>query len=224
MMKKYYPLMSLPILALSFPSTVLAVVGPNGNNSPQVRERVQERVEQRLENKADQWSNQVQKWNEKWQGALKEQVQEKINQARERICTATQNRVNARWQKYYDSRMNRVENMERGLLKLQERVQYFKEQGLDTKKLEADIVTLQQLVNEYKSAYTQFLNALEEAKTIPCANYEGKFLPELKQAREEWLVVRAKAKAIKDFYLSNVKPHLLELRQALANKNLESKE
>jgi len=111
--------------------------------------------------------------------------------------------------------MNRVENIERGVLALQERVEYFKENGLNTSKLEADIATLQELIGEYKTAYADFLTALEEAKSIPCANYEGKFLPELKEAREAWTIVRAKFQAIKDFYLSNIKPDLVELRSQL---------
>ncbi len=170
----------------------------------------------------DKWTDQAQRWTEKWQGAMREGIQDKVNQAKERICTATQSRVGARWQKYYDARMNRVENMERGVLALQERVQYFKEKGLDTSKLEADITTLQELIGEYKTAYREFLSALEEAKTIPCANYEGKFLSELKEAREAWEVVRAKFQAIKDFYLSHIKPDLAKLRSQLEEQNLDS--
>ena len=216
----FFSIPTVSILALS--TTTFAVGKPETAGNPAGTTRAQDKVVQKMDTKLDMWTDQAQKWTEKWQGTLKENAQEKINQAKERICTATQNRVGARWQKYYDARMNRVENMERGVLALQERVEYFKEKGLNTSKLETDIATLQQLIGEYKTAYTDFLTALEEAKSIPCANYEGKFLPELKQARDAWTIVRAKFQAIKDFYLSDIKPDLVELRSQLEELNLES--
>lgn len=185
-----------------------------------VTDKPREEVVQRLEAKMDLWTEQAKKWAQKWQGVTREGAEDKAKQVRERICAATQDRVETRWQRYYDARMNRVQNMERGILTLQKRVEYFREKGLDTTKLEADIAKLQELVSEYKTAYADFLTALEEAKSIPCANYEGKFLPELKQAREAWDVVRAKARAIKDFYATNIKPDLMNLRSALEKKNL----
>lgn len=221
MNKKYF--LSIPtvsILALS--STTFAISKPEMAGTPVGAVRAQDKVVQKMETKLDMWTDQAQNWAEKWQDALKEGAQDRINQAKERICTATQSRVGARWQKYYEARMNRVENMERGVLALQERVEYFKQKGLDTSKLETDIATLQQLIGEYKTAYTEFLTALEEVKSIPCANYEGKFLPELRQARDAWSVVRAKSQSIKDFYLSDIKPDLAELRTQLKELNLES--
>jgi len=214
-MNKNY-LFSIPtvsILALS--TTAFAVGKPETVGNPIDSARDQDKIVQKMETKLDMWTGQAQKWAEKWQGTLKEDAQDKVNQAKERICTATQSRVGARWQKYYDARMNRVENMERGVLALQERVEYFKEKGLNTSKLDADVATLQELIGEYKTAYNDFLTALEEAKTVPCANYEGKFLPELKEAREAWTIVRARFQAIKDFYLSNIKTDLVELRSQL---------
>jgi len=214
MNKKSSKLIPALLSLILFPQIAFAQTSVQGQGKA-TAVRAQDKVVQKMETKLDMWTRQAQKWAEKWQGTLKEDAQDKINQAKEQICTATQNRVGARWQKYYDARMNRVENIERGVLALQERVEYFKENGLNTSKLEADIATLQELIGEYKTAYADFLTALEEAKSIPCANYEGKFLPELKEAREAWTIVRAKFQAIKDFYLSNIKPDLVELRSQL---------
>jgi hypothetical protein len=68
------------------------------------------------------------------------------------------------------------------------------------------------------------LNALEEAKTLPCANYEGKFLGELKEAKDEWTAVRASHQTIRDFYSNQIKPDLKALREQLVEQNLENKE
>jgi len=221
MNKKSSKLIPAVLSLIFFPQIAFAQTSLQGQGRA-AADRAQDKVVQKMETKADKWTGQAQKWAEKWQGTLKEDAQDKISQAKERICTATQNRVGVRWQKYYDARMNRVENMERGVLTLQERVEYFKDKGLNTSKLEADIATLQELIGEYKTAYADFLTALEEAKTVPCANYEGKFLPELKEAREAWTIVRARFQAIKDFYLSNIKPDLVELRSQLEELNLDS--
>ncbi len=202
-----------------FSQVAMVQAVPQGQGRTTV-DRPQDKVVQ----KVDKWTDQAQKWAEKWKGTLGTRANEVREGSREKICTATQNKVGERWQKYYDARMNRVENLGKSVVALQNRVDYFKNKGLSTTELESDITTLQNLVDEYKTAYMAFLDALEGAKTLPCANYQGGFLPKLKLAKDEWVKVRSASQVVKDFYKSDIKPDLQALRAQLVEQNLESKE
>lgn len=148
----------------------------------------------------------------------------KPNQLREQICQRTQSKVNERWTKYYDQRMNRVENMGKGIVTLQRRVEFYKGKGLDTVKLESDLDTLQNMIDSYKTSFATFLDELEDAKTLPCANYDASFLPELKQARNSWAGVKKASADIKAFYQSTIKPDLQALSAQLDDKVTETEE
>lgn len=151
---------------------------------------------------------------DKW-AAQSARLKEKLNEQREKVCKNTQARINERWEKYYAKRADRVDNMDKGLTLLESRVSFYKSKELDTTSLETDITALTGLVGEYKTEYLKFLNILEGAKTLPCANYEGEFLPKLKAAKDQWLVVKQMADSIRDYYRINVKKHLEELRAQL---------
>lgn len=174
----------------------------------------------RVVQNVDKWAEQALKWKEKFKGGenlpigLGERTN-KIKEQRDKICKNTQDRVNERWIKYYEKRLSRVESMDKGIKSLEKRIEFYKGKGLNTANLEADLVALKTLVGEYKTEYIKFLDALEGAKTLPCANHEGEFLPKLRAAKDQWLVVKQKADSIRDYYQGTVKKHLEELRAQL---------
>ena len=168
----------------------------------------------------DKWAEQALKWKEKFKGGenLPVDFEERTNvikERRDKICKNVQDRVSERWSKYYTRRMDRVENMDKGVKILENRLEFYKGGGLNVANLESDLVALKALVGEYKTEYMKFLDLLESAKTLPCANYEGDFLPKLKTAKDQWLVVKQKADSIRDYYRGTVKKHLEELRAQL---------
>lgn len=168
----------------------------------------------------DKWAEQSVKWREKFKDEvnLPSGVGDRttaIKERREKVCQNAQGRVNERWSKYYARRTDRLENMGKGIKVLENRIQFYKDKGLNVSKLEADLIALKALVDEYKTEYMKFLDFLEGAKTLPCANHEGEFLPKLKEAKDQWIVVKQKADAIRDYYNDTVKPHLQELRAQL---------
>ncbi|MFA5776084.1 MAG: hypothetical protein WC988_00805 [Patescibacteria group bacterium] len=178
----------------------------------------------------DRWAEQTHRLREKLKGGenLPIDLEERTNAIKERrdkICKNTQDRVNERWNKYYARRTDRVENMDKGLKVLEKRIEFYKGKGLDVSNLELDLVALTSLVSDYKTAYVEFLDLLEGAKIIPCANYEGQFLPKLKEAKDQWLAVKQKADTIRDYYRNTVKVHLEELRaQLLVEKKIDGTE
>jgi len=225
MAKKYFSLVPVVSIFVLTSQVVLAQEALGVQDSSDRRlslEKVTSRV--------DRWSEQALKWKEKFKAGTDLPVNSveranKIKEQRDKICKNAQERVNERWAKYYDRRMGRVENMDKGIMSLEHRIEYYKGKGLNTINLEADLIALKALVGEYKTEYLKFLDALEGTKTLPCANYEGEFLPHLKLAKDQWAVVKQKADSIRDYYLGSVKKHLEELRAQLpANKKIEGTE
>jgi hypothetical protein len=157
----------------------------------------------------DKWAEQALKWKENFKVRSDENT---IKEQRDKLCNNVQGRMDERWNKYYSRRMERVASLDKGTKTLERRIEFYKGTGLDVTNLEADLVALKALVGEYKTEYMKFLDLLEGAKTLPCANYEGTFLPKLKSAKDQWLVVRQKTDSIRDYYQVTVKKHLEELR------------
>jgi len=206
MNKKYFSLIPAVSILIFAPRAVYAVEKQNTGVS------------------VDKWAEQALKWKEKFKGAenLPTNMQErvsKIKENRNKICKNAQERVNERWSKYYARRTDRVENMDKGVKILENRIEFYKGKDLNVANLESDLVVLKALVGEYKTEYLKFLDALEGAKTLPCANYEGAFLPKLKVAKEQWVVVKQKSDSIRDYYRGTVKKHLEELRAQLPVEN-----
>lgn len=210
MNKKYFSLIPAVSILIITSHAVYAVEKQNTNVG-------------RVVQNVDKWAEQTLKWKEKFKAGANlpidlEERTNKIKEQRDKICKNTQDRVNERWTKYYEKRMNRVESMDKGIKSLEKIIEFYKSKGLNTANLEADLVALKALVGEYKTEYLKFLDALEVAKTLPCANHEGEFLPKLKAAKDQWLVVKQKAESIRDYYQGTVKKHLEELRTQLPVK------
>jgi hypothetical protein len=212
----YLKLISTASILVLASRVALAQTPPEGAGKAKFEDKVTEKV--------DKWAEQAQKWIEKWRDKGTLGANDVIKEKRTKICAATQEKVGVRWQKYYDARMNRVENMAKGVVTLQKRIEFFKTKGLSTTELETDIGTLEKLIGEYKTAYATFLAALEKAKNLPCANYQGEFLPKLKEAKTEWAKVGLAAQVIKDFYGSDIKPDLQALRVQLDEKITETED
>ena len=181
---------------------------------------------------SDKWVEQKQKWTEKWLEhnrwveSLPLGIGKKldIQDAKEKICKSVQGKVGERWNKYEQKRLHRVDNFSKALTILERRIEFFKDKDLDTGKLETDLLHLRGLIDDYRAEYTEFLDMLETAKLIPCGNSEGEFLPALKEAKEQWSVVKQNADSIRDYYRETVRVHLQELRVQLEDKVGESEE
>lgn len=174
--------------------------------------------------KPDRWNEQSERWKEKFKVGQKPGFDK---EASTRVCTNIQERVNARWLKYSTNREEKVANYDRGIKILGKRVEFYKSKGFSGEELAnltSDKAELEGMIAKYKSLYATFLTALGEAKTMPCANYQGKFLPELKEAKTAWADVLAQAEVIKNFYRDTVKPHMQELNAQIEDKVKETEE
>ena len=107
--------------------------------------------------------------------------------------------------------------------KLENLVNRLKEDGYtgdNIAALEADITKLDELSEKLKATYADYLAKLEELKTVSCADSDINFAQALKTAREELTATRDVIKEIKDFYLTEVKPHTAAMREQIKEEKL----
>jgi hypothetical protein len=180
-------------------------------------------------NMPDKWGDQMERFKERVREEKNvdlgpDGLPKVVKEKREKLCNNIQGKMDERWAKYYDRRMERLGDYKNGTALLEKRIAFFKGKGLDTGTLETDVTTLTTLIGEYKTEYTNFLTLLEKAKTLPCANHEGEFLPNLKAAKDQWVIVKQKADTIRDYYKNTVKKHLQDLRAQLEVEITETEE
>lgn len=104
-----------------------------------------------------------------------------------------------------------------------------KEQGVDTAKLEEDLVLLAAKVEVYKAEATDLYDMLQKAATADCATEEGRAEMRvwLQEARNQLKEVRSAMKDIYTFLRETLKPDLDDVKEqleALSDDSTESSE
>ena len=107
--------------------------------------------------------------------------------------------------------------------KLENLVNRLKEDGYTGENitaLETDMTKLDELSEKLKANYSDYLAKLEELKSASCEDSDINFTQTLKAAREELAATREVIREIKDFYLTEVKPHIAAMREQIKEEKL----
>lgn len=107
--------------------------------------------------------------------------------------------------------------------KLENLVNRLKEDGYTGENitaLETDMTKLDELSEKLKANYSDYLAKLEELKSASCEDSDINFTQALKTAREELAATREVIQEIKDFYLTEVKPHIAAMREQIKEEKL----
>ena len=107
--------------------------------------------------------------------------------------------------------------------KLENLVNRLKEDGYTGENitaLETDMTKLDELSEKLKANYSDYLAKLEELKSASCEDSDIGFTQTLKTAREELAATREVIREIKDFYLTEVKPHIAAMREQIKEEKL----
>jgi hypothetical protein len=88
------------------------------------------------------------------------------------------------------------------------RVAVLKQKGYDTKKLEADLKTVNNQVEEYRAKATSLYAALAKAQDVACSDSEGDFKSALADARSQLKEVREAAQTIHKTFRTSVIPDI----------------
>ena len=137
------------------------------------------------------------------------------NEYTERVrgnCTNVENKIENRlaaFERVQNAHMNVYRNLKDRLMKFATRI---KSKGYDTAKLDADLVTLDGIINEFSQAYTGYINAFRELKGYPCTKPED-FKDKLAEVKNQLKLAHQKAADIRNFFQTTIKEDLKALKQ-----------
>lgn len=148
----------------------------------------------------------------------REDAKEKAKAAKEEKCKNVESRIEAKMNKYENGNIS-VEDVHK---KLKERigniVTRLKNNGIDASKLEGDLETLDQKINQVASSYDTFIAALKETKTYACGESQGQFRTKLQEAKKLMVNVRTARQETRSFITGTIIPDIKALREQLKTK------
>jgi hypothetical protein len=95
--------------------------------------------------------------------------------------------------------------------KIQLLITDFDSSGYNTKKLKADLETLQNMTLDFSSKYTIFINTLKDAKAAGCGISEGVFAGKLEQAKIDLKIAKEQAGAILEFVNTTIRKDIEDI-------------
>ena len=155
---------------------------------------------------------------------LKEERQEKKEQRQEKRCEVAQKRIQNRIGQLKNNRemYNTVYgNMKARLDRLVKRLE---SKNLDTSKLSQDMETLNAKIDQLKSDYQDFIDAMTNSQNTVCNENKEQFKNQLTAAREKVAEIKKERAAIKNFFLTTIKPDLQALREQIQEQVQEKKQ
>ncbi|EKD95332.1 MAG: hypothetical protein ACD_24C00518G0003 [uncultured bacterium] len=90
--------------------------------------------------------------------------------------------------------------------------------------LEADVVRLGELVSELNTNYANYLAKLDALKGASCEASDIDFVQALKDARADLNATHLSIVAIKEFYLTDIKPDLAAMREQIRTEKLNQQQ
>jgi len=97
------------------------------------------------------------------------------------------------------------------------------EDGYDVAKLEASLVTLDSKIANVSALHETFITKLDDVKNYECGNSDGAYKQALETSREALAAVREGVSEVRKYYLEEVKPLVIDLRNQVA-QDIESGE
>lgn len=125
------------------------------------------------------------------------------------VATAKINQLTTRYDENKEKYVRRYNNIKD---KIQTLIARLKDEGYDTTKLQFDLSKLDQQIKDFAEEYSQFILALNDAKTVKCGDSDGAFKLKLQEAKTHLVNSRRIAKEIHDFVKSEIKTDLQELK------------
>ena len=127
-------------------------------------------------------------------------------------CEVVGNMIKTRVENFENNKQHHVDVYNRVNTKLTTAVDKLQEKGYDTTQLEADIKKLDSLAKKYASEYVYFISLIRGSEQYVCGQSDGKYKDSLKEAREQLKVVHEARKAFTDFYKTNIRNDIKDLR------------
>jgi hypothetical protein len=132
----------------------------------------------------------------------------RLEQACQRITSVIDQRITA-YDNHKEDHVQRYNNIVNRVTAL---VSKLTDKGYDVSKLTTDLQTLNGMIKDFATDYTNFINTLKDAKQFACGNSQGQFAVKVEEARGFLKQAREQAVAIRSFILETIKPDLQALK------------
>jgi len=131
----------------------------------------------------------------------------------ENRCSRVTERVNTRLNQYNEKKVmyaNRFQNIRDAVGNMATRLE---NRGYDVTEVEANLETMDGMIDEFSGTYERFMNRLGESKQYACGNSEGQFRNTIQNSLGELKQARVQAGEIKGFVEDTLRPSMLRLQQ-----------
>lgn len=182
----------------------------------QLRIEKQERL-QKLKEEKQQKLEQLEAQREERKMERENAMEEKVAQR----CEVVIQRVQDRIANFEENNTAHEEQYNTLITRLTEIADKMDEKGLDTTDLRVDVSTLEVMVAEYITTYSDFLAQLNTSLTYDCGESEGAFVDALEGARDTLEVARTLRKEIREFYTQEIRSDIKDLRMQATNLTSE---
>lgn len=155
--------------------------------------------------------------------ALEKRIQQRQARIKQALTTAQEKRLKTRCKgaqlriaaaqkvatKHFDKQDKRIETL---LAKLTDFAKKQKQAGTDTAKLDASLETLVQDAQSVKTAYENYISALDDSAAIDCQQDPTGFKVSLEDAREQFKALKAARKELRKDLVQELLPTLKEFK------------
>lgn len=155
---------------------------------------------------------------------LKQRLEEKRDDVIERRCEEVVSRVTKRITQYNKNVGVHIDNYTRLYERLDEITKKLAAKGYDVAKLEADMVVLDNMVNDYAGIYAGFIAQLTESQSLACGESEGAFKQLLQDARMQLKAAIESRQEIRYYYEHTIRQDIKDIREQKVDDSSEAGE
>ncbi|MDA3814888.1 MAG: hypothetical protein PF549_00800 [Patescibacteria group bacterium] len=144
--------------------------------------------------------------------AKSDEIDAKRGEIKEKRCDQVRSRIRKKIEKFNGNNKYHQKNFNGVEKNIEELVNLFKAEGLDTSELESYLAVLKTKLEKLYTDHDTFLEALEASTEVDCFDIEDGVKNKLQIAKQEGEVIREDILAVKDYYKDTIRPELIELK------------
>jgi len=155
---------------------------------------------------------------------VREAVKEKIEEKVAAKCDKADNVILKIVEKYTATRREHVLNFNAFRKRYDEVLNELGIQGYNVTELKTYSKNLETKISTYATDVSTFIQSLKESQKLACGESNGKYLEEVKKAKEFLKKVRTDIQDIKTYYHDTIRPALINLKKEVKENKTSTQE
>ena len=138
-------------------------------------------------------------------------------QRTDRRCDHINERLEIKVKRYNSNREDYLEKYKNLRLRIAAWANKLKDDGYNVEDLESSLATLDTKIKAVATLHEEFIIKLKDIKNYQCGNSDGSYAQALSVSREALRAVRDGVSEVRKYYIEEVKPLVIALRNQVAN-------